>query len=248
MVRNRWAVAAMIGTLLVATGVSLAATADKADLAAMIEELRQRVAEQDRKISELEARQNQEQLQKVRHTEILKVLKEGNVDAQRRGNDFRVYWKEGIRMDSWDGDFKLKLGGRLMADFGWIDGSAIEGDLGTDLEDGAEFRRARLYAAGDIYKELAFKLQFDFAGGHAAAKDIYLKFKKVPVAGNVTVGHFKEPFSLEELTSSKYITFMERALPNAFAPGRNMGIMANDTLCDKRATWAVGLFRPNSSN
>ena len=187
-------------------------------------------------------------MQKVRHTEILKVLKEANVDAQRRGNDFRVYWKEGIRMDSWDGDFKLKLGGRLMADFGWIDGTGIEKDLGSDLEDGAEFRRARLYAAGDIYKELAFKLQFDFAGGHAAAKDIYLKFKNVPIVGNVTVGHFKEPFSLEELTSSKYITFLERALPNAFVPGRNMGIKANDTLCDKRVTWAVGLFRQNSDS
>ncbi len=91
--------------------------------------------------------------------------------------------------------------------------------------------------------DLEFKLQFDFAGGDADIKDAYLRFKNLPFVGNVTIGHFKEPFSLEELTSSKYITFMERALPNVFAPGRNMGIMAQNHAFKKRATWAVGLFR-----
>ena len=37
------------------------------------------------------------------------------------------------------------------------------------------------------------------------------------------MGHFKEPFSLEELTSSRFITFIERGLPNALAPGYHVG-------------------------
>jgi phosphate-selective porin OprO/OprP len=62
--------------------------------------------------------------------------------------------------------------------------------------------------------------------------------------GQVRVGHFKEAFSLEELTSSKYITFMERSLPVlAFTPRRNTGIALANTAFDKRMTWAVGGFK-----
>ena len=46
--------------------------------------------------------------------------------------------------------------------------------------------------------------------------------------------------SLEELTSSKYITFMERSLPNVFAQGRNTGFQIANAFADRRATAAVG--------
>ncbi len=158
-------------------------------------------------------------------------------------NEFTVYWKDGIRMDTADGAFKLKLGGRLMTDFGWIDGHGIEDDLGVDLEDGAEIRRARLYFSGTIYENIGFKLQFDFAGGDADMKDAYLQLKSIPFLGAITIGHFKEPVSIENLTSSKYITFIERSLPAIFVPGRNLGVMASNQAFNKRVTWATGLFR-----
>ncbi len=226
---------------------SPASAATSEELEAKLRRLDQHIQKQDKRIAELEANQKGT-LTAEEQQGIRQLFKELQADGKRRDNDFRVYWKDGIRMDSRDGNFKLKLGGRLMADFGWISGSGLERNLGIDLEDGTEMRRARLYVAGTLYKDLDFKLQFDFAGGDADMKDAYLKFKNIPFVGNVTVGHFKEPFSLEELTSSKYITFLERALPNVFAPGRNMGIMANDTLLDERMTWAIGLFRANSND
>jgi len=158
--------------------------------------------------------------------------------------DFRVYWKEGLRFTSTDEQFKLKVGGRLMYDAGWIHGAdSTEDLLGTQLTDGTEVRRARLYTAGTIYGNIDFKLQLDFAGGDADLKDAYLMFKKIPCAGNVKIGHYKEPFSLEELTSSKYITFLERSLANTFAPGRNTGVTAYSHTADKRLAWALGGFR-----
>ena len=45
------------------------------------------------------------------------------------------------------------------------------------------------------------------------------------------------------MTSSKYITFLERALPNVFAPSRNTGIMLHNVSLNERMTTAIGLFR-----
>lgn len=43
---------------------------------------------------------------------------------------------------------------------------------------------------------------------------------------NTTIkfGNHKPGFSMDEVTSSRYITFIERALPNAFEPDRRMGL------------------------
>ncbi|MFQ5965263.1 MAG: OprO/OprP family phosphate-selective porin [Candidatus Scalinduaceae bacterium] len=157
---------------------------------------------------------------------------------------FQVYWDKGLRFKSENGNFKLKLGGRIMNDWGWFteDKDILE-SIGNQV-DGTEFRRARLYIAGEIYENIAFKAQYDFAsGGRPDFKDVYLALRKIPVVGNFRVGHFKEPFSLEELTSSKYITFMERSLNNVFAPARNTGFMLHNHALDKRMTWATGVFR-----
>lgn len=156
--------------------------------------------------------------------------------------DFRVYWKEGLNFDSQDGNFKLKIGGRLQTDWFWSsEDDSIKSNVG-EQEDGVEFRRARIYFSGLIYDNVEYKLQLDFEGGDADFKDAYLALTDFPL-GTLQMGHFKEPFSLEELTSSKYITFLERALPNVFAPSRNTGFMLHHVASDERMTAAVGLFR-----
>ncbi|MHC4474643.1 MAG: OprO/OprP family phosphate-selective porin [Planctomycetota bacterium] len=173
----------------------------------------------------------------------LKALQAVKPSPESGPTDFRVYWKEGLRLDSGDGNFKLKIGGRIMHDWTWVgEDRDIKSDVG-EQEDGTEFRRVRLYTSGLVYDNVEFKLQFDFAGSDADLKDAYLGLTDFPLGG-LRAGHFKEPFGLEELTSSKYITFLERALPiEAFSPSRNAGVMLFDTAYDERATWAVGLFR-----
>jgi len=125
-----------------------------------------------------------------------------------------------LKLSSDDGDFKFQLGGRMMMDAAFYDKDK------TRLGNGAELRRARLFAKGTVYGDWFYKTQLDFAGNGVNIKDFYMGYEGFK-AVKITLGNHKEPFSLEDLTSSKYITFMERGLPNAFAPGRNVGISAS---------------------
>ena len=157
--------------------------------------------------------------------------------------NLKVYWKEGLRLDSADKSQRLRIGGRIMNDWGFFStGDELNEALGP-VVNGTEFRRARVYLSGRMYDRVNFKAQYDFAGGSAGFKDVYMGIDKIPGAGKLQVGHFKEPFSLEMQTSSKYITFMERSLANVFAPERNSGLMIANTGFGKRLTWALGAFR-----
>lgn len=187
-------------------------------------------------------------------TETVVELKETVVNLQETAkqvpkaasNSLSVFWKEGLRLETGDGDFKLRIGGRVQHD--WVMYStdrkirdSVNG--GESIGDGVEFRRARIDIQGNIYRNTVYRLELDFAGGEVAFKDTYIEVLDIPYLGTYTVGHFKEPFSLEELTSSRFITFMERSLPNAFAPSRNTGMRIKNTMLNKQATWAVGFFR-----
>ncbi len=152
-----------------------------------------------------------------------------------------VKWANGFKVQSADKKFKLAFGGRIQADWTFVDQDDANEAFYGPIESSNEFRRARLFVSGVMYERIKFKAQYDFGDGDADFKDMYIEFMNTPI-GNVRAGHFKEPFSLEELTSSKYITFMERSLPNAFSRARNTGVMLHDRRGD-RFTWAVGAFR-----
>lgn len=116
-----------------------------------------------------------------------------------------------------DGYPTLELGGRAHLDVAFYD------DDVRKLGDGGEVRRARLFASGKLAAEWSYKAQFDFAGGDVATKDLYVAYSGLS-AGDLTIGQFKQPLSLENLTSSKYTTFVERALPVGLASDRRLGI------------------------
>ncbi len=140
----------------------------------------------------------------------------------------------------------LKTGGRIMNDWTWMSPDDDLKDVKGNLVDGTEFRRVRFFTSGTLHGNIDFKLQFDFTGGDADLKDAYIGLStKCPLTGiplYLKAGHFKEPYSLENLTSSKYITFIERSLPIAFAPSRNNGLQLSSASFNNRLTWAAGVF------
>jgi len=153
--------------------------------------------------------------------------------------DFK--WKNGFRLASADGQFKLKFGGRIQADYQFVSFNAVEGlQEALDLQNGFEFRRARLFFSGEIYERVVFKAQYDFAGGDAKTKDLFVGLDFT--GWRLLFGHNKEAFSLGELTSSKYIAFLERSsATTTFAPSRNSGVNALGHVGD-RIAWGLGAF------
>ena len=158
------------------------------------------------------------------------------VTAQAADNDINVTWKDSLRLETADGKNKLRIGGRIH----WDNAFSSDDDY---MSDGDTFRRARLYVSGQIQERYDFKMQYDFAGGDADFKDVYFGIKGVPALGNVRVGQFKEPFSLEEQMSSNNITSIERANVNRLSPSRSAGVMLYNNYADQRVTGAVGIFR-----
>jgi phosphate-selective porin OprO/OprP len=154
-------------------------------------------------------------------------------------------WSNTLQLGTQDGATKIKFGGRLQND--WVF-QAEDDDLaaaGIQGEDGTEFRRLRLYSQGVVNRVAVYKIQFDFAGGSANLKDAYIGLQKIPGLGTVTVGHQYEPLGLEEQTSSKYLTFLERSLTSTFTPERQTGILATNH--SEALTWAAGVFREGNA-
>ena len=102
-----------------------------------------------------------------------------------------------------------------------IDTALFDEDV-TSLDSGTEVRRARLGANGEIDENWSYKAEFEFASS-SDIKDVWIRYSSD--WGRVTIGQTKVPFSLNILTSDKYITFMERAMAaSAFGPERRLGI------------------------
>jgi len=163
--------------------------------------------------------------------------------AQSGEPGFESYWHNGFIVKSNDGNFNMKFGGRIMTDFAWFSYDNELEDLFGGTKSGVEFRRGRFFNSGTVYKNLNYKIQLDFTSGTAVFKDVYIGIKGIPLLGNLRVGHFKEPLRLEVMTSSKYMTFIERAPGVSFVPERNVGLMAFNHTKNKKMTWALGVFR-----
>ena len=178
---------------------------------------------------------------------ILNKAREQAAEKELKENLVKTTWNNRLQFETPDGRFKGQIGGRLHSDLVYMKGQgSLEERLGgVDLtrEDNAFFRRARLYLQGTVYENFFYKLQWDFAGGTAGFRDAYVGMQNIPYIGKITAGQFKEPFSLEELTSSNNITFIERSLPNVFSPGRSWGAGVSNSWFDQRATLSLGAFR-----
>jgi phosphate-selective porin OprO/OprP len=148
-----------------------------------------------------------------------------------------VYWDEGLRLKTKNDNFSMKIGGRFMWDWAGLNPDDETKKSFPQLSGNrAQIRRIRIYTLGTISQDYIYKFQVDFYQlPDVLYKDIYLGRKNIPYLGTIRIGHQFEPFTLEQDTSTKYITFMERALPLlAFDPSRNAGVIMYNSILNNR--------------
>jgi len=131
-----------------------------------------------------------------------------------------------------------------------IDGAMFSQDTNShltvgDLKNGADFRRTRLLANGEAWNNVDYFFQMDFGFfGRPTFADVWMEVTQLPTVGHMRVGHFKQPFGLEALTSYRFITFMERSLTfQPFVPFRHTGVMFYNWRDDEMMTWAISGYR-----
>jgi phosphate-selective porin OprO/OprP len=139
----------------------------------------------------------------------------------------------------------VALHGVFQADFGWFHQDANSLATFGRIQDGADFRRARLQANGAVTENVNYFIQFDFAfPGRPTFTDLWMEMIDLPFLGAVRIGQWKEPFSLEVVSSFRYTTFAERSLLfQSFTPFRHIGMGFYNHADNLRATWAASAFR-----
>ena len=110
--------------------------------------------------------------------------------------------------------------------------------------DNFEIRRARIGVSGTINKDISYEVVGNAVGSSTNFVDTAFANYGFNKAAQFRAGRFKQPFSLEELTSSNNIDFMERSYGNQMVPGKRLGLMLHGE-ATKGLNYGVSLFQDN---
>ena len=169
--------------------------------------------------------------------------------ADREAPPVSIRWDRGLRIEGRDKRFRIKVGGRVLADATHISGDrAIGSQFDTGWLGGA--RQARIDLTGTVGSRWYGRVQIDLTGDSGSdyspsdyVVNAFLGMSGLGFLGRVQAGIFKQPVSMGVLTGALNLDFMERGLPTVFAPNFNVGIMLNNEHAKKRVAWALGVFR-----
>lgn len=157
------------------------------------------------------------------------------------GDDLVVNINGPINIKTSNGNYSVKLGGRIQWDYNYAELNDVAD------EDDFSIRRARLYLSGHA-NDWSYKVQFNVGNGNGGThEDLYIRYNGWGKQAVVTVGNQNEPFGLEQLESSKDISYLERsAVTEAYVPGRQEGILFSGQRGD--ITYALGIFEDDGIN
>ena len=189
-----------------------------------LEDLMQRIEEQEQKILVLERK--------------LEIKEESDKSVASTAAVAKAS-DRGFSIQSADGASQVKSRGVLH-----FDGRFMLDDE-TDVTDQWQATRVRPIIEGTVGGIYDFRFTPDFGQGRTVIQDAYVTGRFRPEV-HLTAGKFKSPVGLERLQSANDMRFVARGFPTGLAPNRDLGLQAAGNLLGERVSYAVAWL--NGSN
>ena len=168
--------------------------------------------------------------QKVSSTPVNAAVQDGILVFQNKEADYKMWFDVRVQADG--------------AVFFGAPNFCAEG-RNDHIGSGMNLRRTRFAVKAQLDKNWYGELDTDWTSGTPELKDAYVGFTGVKGL-EVKVGNFKENFSIQRNTTSRYLMFMERAMVTYLAPSRHLGVNARYS---HNWLWAsFGVFGPEISS
>ncbi len=181
----------------------------------------------------LKAYEEKEENKRFAESRIDKDVSDNNKWRQARANDGSVT-ENGIGLKSKDGNNTAQFTGRIHMDYRHYSPDYSVGQTTDSYQNLAEVRRARFGVRGQFAKDFKYQLLANFGAGDGfsststTADEMWVNYAANPEM-QFQLGLFKMPFSLEQLTSSNNLDFMERSLigqnDSELIPAKETGFM-----------------------
>ncbi|MEK7466999.1 MAG: porin [Planctomycetota bacterium] len=166
----------------------------------------------------------------------------GSPAAEAASKAIDVFFNEGFKFKSKDGNFSGHIGGRVI----WH--ARLFSNMNERQKvDTFAFRQVKLEMSGKLWKDFAFKVQLNTTGSSVALDDGIVGFERFYFA-KLHIGQFKAPMSLEELTTTRFIDLPERSVLNRLVPAREVGLMLFGEPFEKIVGYQIMLANGNGRN
>ena len=159
-------------------------------------------------------------------------------------------WKGAPLYEDKEAGWSFKPRGRIQYDAGWVgnpDDDPNGGLLTRNLGFNTRARRIRLGAEGTIPGGFGYKFEMDFANSTVGFGDVILTYAPKNKPFNFIVGNHETWNGLEQISSSRFLSFMERAaFDDAFVNTRRIGLSAGYVNKAGDLRFNAGLFTAHS--
>ena len=158
----------------------------------------------------------------------VEALQESIAQIQAAQTKNAPVWKGTPQLEDKEAGWSFKVRGRLQYDAGYVSNPDDEpngGLLTRNLGFNTRARRIRLGAEGTIPGGFGYKCEADFANASVGFGDCLLSYTPTNSPFNVAIGNQETNNGLEQISSSRWSSFMERAaFTDAFIDTRRLGI------------------------